>query len=67
MINKPGKYGKPFILVLNYDCFKKNDVITDSSGTVKVIKVYKRTWIRLFLNWLGIKVRMKGIKCKPIN
>ncbi len=67
MINKPGKYGKPFVVILEHDWFKKGDIIIISVGKSKVTKVYKRTWIRLFLNWLGIKVRMKGIKCKPIN
>lgn len=67
MIDKPGKYGKPFVVILEHDWFKKGDIIISSVGKSKVTKVYKRIWIRLFLNWLGIKVRMKGIKCKPIN
>ena len=66
MKNKPGKYGKPFILVLDHNWFKKGDIIVSGLNTAKVTRVYRRTWIRLFLNWLGIKVRMNGLKCKPI-
>lgn len=67
MISKPGKGGKTFILVLGQDCFRKGDIIVSSIGQSKVVKVYKPTLIRRFLNWVGIKVRMKGLKCKKLD
>ena len=51
--------GKPWYLVLQSDLYKKGDLLTfDGDSRMVILKCYKRTWWRLFLQWLGFSVRL---------
>lgn len=55
----PGKYGKPFKIVISQDMFKKGDIIQyDRFQKAYVTKKYRMTLWRKFLLWLGFKVKL---------
>ena len=57
-----------FYLKFEQDWFKKGDILQGvSCSEVVVTKVYKQTWWRKVLLWLGFKVRMCQVKVKKVE
>lgn len=54
---------KPFYVKVNEAFFEKECVLkTFNCQEVEVLKVYRNTWWRRFLLWLGFKVRVFEVK-----
>ena len=66
----PGLTNTPFYIKFeSVDWFNKKDVLeygTDGQK-VEVLKIYRNTWWRKLLLWLGFKVRIFELKVKSIQ
>ena len=68
MNKEPGIKGTTFTIKLDKDWCKKGDRILYGSNKIRaeVIKVYKYTWWKELLCYLGFEIKMCEIKVKTI-
>lgn len=66
MPDTPGTKGTTFTIKLEKDWFQKRDIIKLGSEGIEaeVIKVYKYTWWKELLCWLGFNIKICEIKVK---
>ena len=54
--------GEPWYLILQDTTYRKGDSLTfDGKSQIKVLKCYKRTRWRLFLQWIGFNVKLSEV------
>lgn len=60
----PGLQDKPFVIKMDRSWLKKGDILAiDTSGSRLIVtKVFKQTWWRKLLLFLGFKVRLLACK-----
>jgi hypothetical protein len=64
-MDTPGIGKQTFYIKFDKDMFRKGDIIGSGSMSMEVIKVYRRTWWRRVLLWMGFRVRMMQVKVRP--
>lgn len=65
-MDAPGTNKQCFYIKMDRVWYRRGDVITNGKGiTLEVVRVYKRTWWRRLLLWMGFSVRMMQVKVRP--
>lgn len=65
--DKPGMNDGIFYLKLEDKFFKKGELFNSVYGSAIVTKVYKRTWWRRLLTYLGIKTKIFNLRLLQPN